>query len=121
MPFDPKAAADRVRSQNKREEIEIKNRANKATETARKLAIEIGARVADVKRVVLFGSLAEGMPRQLDFDIDLAIDGGDIYLAMDVTEGCEINVDLVDINRVSAHIRRRIDAKGIVLFRSDGR
>ena len=121
MPFDPKAAAARVRSRNRREEKEITNRAIKATEIARKLAMKIGAGDSGVKRVLLFGSLAEGMPRTLDFDIDLAIDGGDIYLAMDVTEGCEMKVDLVDINRVADHIRKRIETKAIELFRSDDR
>ena len=121
MPFDPIAAAKRMRSQNRREEIEIERRATEAIEIARNLALDIGSQVFGVKRVVLFGSLAEGVPRRLDFDIDLAIEGGDIYLAMDVIEGCDIDVDLVDISRVAAHIRRRIDEKGIELFRNDGK
>ena len=117
MPFNPEAAAARVRTRNKREEIEIKRRSTIAIEKARNIALEIGARDIEVKRVVLFGSLAEGVPRRLDFDIDLAIDGGDIYLAMDAADASEIRVDLLDMNRISEHIRARIAAKGIVLYR----
>ena len=72
-----------------------------------------------MKRVVLFGSLAEGVPRRLDFDIDLAMDGGDIYMAMDVAAASAIRVDLLDMNRVSEHMRARIAAKGIVLYRRE--
>jgi hypothetical protein len=53
--------------------------------------------------------------RKKDFNIDLALNGGDVYKALDVTEGSPFDVDLVRLDRIPVHLRARIEARGIVL------
>jgi len=59
--------------------------------------------------------MAEGVPRNPDFDIDIALDGGDAYRAMDVTDESPYEVDVVELALLPAHVRKRILEKGIVL------
>jgi hypothetical protein len=71
--------------------------------------------VPGVRRVYLFGSLLEDIPANPEFDIDLAIDGGDIYGAMEVCEASgDWKVDLVDVERVS--VAERIRRTGCLLY-----
>lgn len=96
------------------EEALIAERARQALEEAKRLALAIRAADQDVLGVILFGSLAEG-PRRIDFDIDLALEGGDLYRALDVVEDSPFDVDLVSLEHLGDHVRARIAAKGIRL------
>ena len=116
MPFDPSSYVTGIRRQNEREAHEICRRAAAARDEARELAGRVAAADPAVQRVYLFGSLAAGEPCRLDFDIDLAIDGGDVYRAMDVTERSTFQVDVVELRRIAPHIRRQIESGGILLI-----
>ena len=70
-----------------------------------------------VRSVTLFGSVAAGNPRAVTFDIDLALEGGDLYRAMEVAESSSRSVDIVDIQRLPDHVRARIQETGAVLYR----
>ncbi len=117
MPFDPERYAAGLREANRRERERIGERATQAREEAARLARAITDADPEVQAVYLFGSLAEGDPRHLDFDIDLAIDGGDVYAAEAVTEQSAYAVDVVALDRVPAHVRERVEQHGRVLYR----
>lgn len=77
------------------------------------------ATMIDPRPVCLRGgaSVLSAPPTRLDFDIDLALEGGDIYQAMDVAEGSEFPVDLVELRLLPPRMRERILAAGVVLVR----
>jgi predicted nucleotidyltransferase len=112
MTFDPHPYAEGIRRLNQAEEKEICAKAAKARAEARRLASEIRARDAEVSAVLLFGSLRRGEPRRLDFDIDLALEGGDLYKALDTVEESPFRVDLVDLRLLPEEMAARIRASG---------
>lgn len=117
MNFDPRPYIEGIKRANKAEQAEIERRAHGARREAGLLAARIAECDRAVHRVLLFGSLAQACPTRLDFDIDLACDGGDIYSAMSIGEESEFPVDIVDLNRLPEHVRRRIETDGVLLFK----
>lgn len=115
MSFDPEPYAEGIRKRNQAEAEEIRERAAIAREEARRLAAAIRERDGGVRSVFLFGSLAEGEPRRLGFDIDLAIEGGDLYRALDIALESSFRVDLVDVGLLPADLAMRIRERGIRL------
>ena len=65
---------------------------------------------------MLFGSLAENTIRKENFDIDLAIYGGNWSKAQEIAEGSTYKVDLIDYKDAPVHIQKRIDERGICLW-----
>lgn len=116
MPFDPERYAAGLRKANESERRRISEKAEEARKEAEALAREIGEQDGEVERVYLFGSLLEAAPGGESFDIDLALDGGDVYQAMDVTEESTFSVDLVDLERLLEHVRARVLKKGRMLY-----
>jgi predicted nucleotidyltransferase len=120
MPFDAERYAAGLRRLNRREEEEIRTRADEARKVAENLAQRIGSTDPEVERVYLFGSLLQPSPRSRAFDIDLAIDGGDIDTAVALTEEppfSDWSVDIVNLRRLPDHITKRICSTGAVLYR----
>jgi predicted nucleotidyltransferase len=115
VTFDPRPYAEQYRKENEAELQAIQQRAAVALAEARRLAEIIFQADPSVHAVILFGSLAEEGPRRKDFDIDLALDGGDVFKAMDVTEESSFNVDVVQLSRLPEHVRTRVRARGKVL------
>lgn len=115
MSFDPRPFAEGIRRENAAEEEKIRERAFLAKEEALRLAITIRERDSAIRSVFLFGSLAHGQPRRLDFDIDLALEGGDLYRALDSTEGSAFRVDLVDLSLLPERSAARIREHGLRL------
>lgn len=76
MPFDPRPCAAGLRRLNERERERTAQRAVTARARAADLARRIGEHDSMVRCVYLFGSLQREVPRNPDFDIDLALDGG---------------------------------------------
>ena len=115
MSFDPESYAAGIRKLNAAERARIKTSLERARGEAERLAAAILEKDSGVRRVILFGSVATGAARSEDFDIDLALDGGDVEAAMDLTEGSAFRVDLVSLTRVPEAMRRAILEKGIVV------
>lgn len=115
MSFDPERYAAGIRLANERERNAIAERLQRARGEARRLAEAIKSQDPNTRAVYLFGSVAEGTPSRLGFDIDLALDGGDPYKALDVTESSEFEVDVADLDRLPVHVRDRILDRGIRL------
>ena len=115
MSFDPRPYARHFRALNEAEAKAISARAIEAHKEARRLAALILEADHDVVSVILFGSLAEGMPSRKEFDIDLALDGGDLYKALDITEVSSFDVDVVRLDLLPEHVRARIKTRCVVL------
>lgn len=115
MKFDPRPFAEHYRTENEVELRAIRERASAALSEARDLAGRILKDDPGVRAVILFGSLAEEGPRRMEFDIDLALDGGDLSRALETVENSAFDVDVVRLDRLPAHVRDRITTKGIVL------
>ncbi len=116
MPFDPRSYAAGLRRLNRREQERTAQRAVDARRVATQLAQHIGAQDPAVKRVYLFGSLNGGVPRNSDFDIDLALDGGDVLRAMELAEESDFLVDVVSLQRLPTHVARKITNDGTILY-----
>ena len=58
---------------------------------------------------VLFGSVADGSVRNLNFDIDLAIVEGDLFRAVEIADQSPFVVDLIDYSNCPAHLRANIN------------
>ena len=115
MNFDPRPFAAHFRARNEAELQAAHTRADAALKEARRLALRIRQADPGVRAVILFGSLAEEGPRRLDFDIDLALDGGDVFKALDSTESSPFEVDVVRLDLLPEHVRARIRARGVLL------
>lgn len=117
MSFDPEPYASGLRQRNDRERVLIAERLVHARAEAQRLARVIIAADPFVRAVYLFGSVAEGQPRHIDFDIDIALEGGDSYEAMDIVQTSPFAIDVVDLALVPAHVRERILNNGIRFLR----
>jgi predicted nucleotidyltransferase len=117
MNFDPETYAAGISELNRKEGKRIVRRLEAALEEAERLARAISAADTKVRRVLLFGSVASGKPSREDFDIDLALDGGDVHTAMDIAEGSAFAVDVVELGHLSSEMRRLVLARGKVLTR----
>lgn len=115
MSFDPERYAAGIRVANERERKAIDERMQRARSEAQRLAERIKASDSAVRAVYLFGSVAEGSASRIDFDIDLALEGGDTYKALDLTETSDFEVDVVALARLPTHVRERILDRGILL------
>jgi predicted nucleotidyltransferase len=115
MSFDPRPYAEHYRMLNAAEAKAIRERVVVAREEAQNLAARILESDSSVTSVILFGSLAEGSARHKDFDIDLAIDGGDLYKALEITEESPFDVDIVRLDLLPDHLRARVKTRGVVL------
>jgi predicted nucleotidyltransferase len=116
MPSDPERFAAGIRRRNERERRQIAARHLEAFAEARRLADRIAARDPGVVRIYVFGSVAQGTVRSLDFDIDLAVEGGDVDVAMDVASTSAFPVDVVDLDRAPEHLRRSVLERGSLLL-----
>ena len=116
-PFDPEPFAAGIRRANEREQQRTMRRAVSARVATQELANRIAAEVPGVQRIYLFGSLLNDVPRNPDFDIDLAVDGGDVYAAMAICEASPYAVDVVDMQRVRPDVASRIEQTGQLLYR----
>lgn len=116
--FDPEIYAANIRKRNAEEIEAIKKRLALAKEEARMLSQKIYAQDSNVKTIYLFGSVATERVSSIDFDIDLAIEGGDIYKAMDMVESSNFKVDLVDFKKLPNRTQNLIKSTGTIIPKS---
>ena len=69
-----------------------------------------------LERIILFGSLATGTVRSLDFDIDLSFEGSEFYLCVSEALKSSFRVDLVDYRACARHIKEEIDTTGRIIY-----
>ncbi|MFW5994530.1 MAG: nucleotidyltransferase family protein [Spirochaetia bacterium] len=115
MPFNAERYASGLRRANEIERNTSTERARAARKAAVRLAERIAAADPHVSRIYLFGSLLNETPANPDFDIDLAIEGGDILAAIERCEEEDFKVDVLALERLPAHVQERIRHEGRLL------
>lgn len=76
--------AERIKADQKKDAADLVARVKRAGREAVRIARDIAANCSDelpVRRITLFGSLAENWVKSSNFDIDLALEGGDLLCA----------------------------------------
>jgi predicted nucleotidyltransferase len=97
----------------------IAARKEAAWKEVRRLVQEFQALDPELRRVVVFGSLATGRLKRVEFDIDMAVDS-DRYLALlGPALDSPFKVDLVDLPQARSHIREAILRDGVEVFRAE--
>jgi len=91
-------------------------RRRRAVSEAQGIADRIAYADPAVSRVYLFGSVAKQTVRSLSFDIDIAVEGGDVDTAMDVAESSSFRVDILDLDHAPEHLRSSVFQQGVLLF-----
>ncbi len=114
--MDARKIALNIRAEWEAEEILIAQRTARALAEANRLKADFLKIDPNMKRLVLFGSLAEGRANTPHFDIDLAVDS-ELYMKL-VSRALdsEITVDLIDLNNVRPNILAEIERYGKILY-----
>ena len=112
--FDAESYASFWRERNQAEKNRIHKRMGEAHKEARRIALKL-INDAGVDKVALFGSLAEESIRNEQFDIDLAIWGGDRNKAEEIAEESTFKIDILEFEQLPPHIKKRIELRGKVL------
>ncbi len=111
--------ADRQRRENARVDGRISKRLAEARRFAAGLPRALRGVDPQIRKIVLFGSVASGDPTRLDFDIDVAVDS-DLYVRLvDWALDQSWKIDLVDLERVGNALRQEIGTKGQVLYEAN--
>lgn len=114
--FDVAAAAAAINRENRREALASAERKNRARAEGARLAKLLKERDPRLVRVWGFGSaFEEGRPFHASSDIDLAIEGGDLLLALSMVGTSEFRVDVVDLTRQEDQFAKTVREKGTLL------
>jgi predicted nucleotidyltransferase len=108
--------ADNVNRENRIAAIRTAERVSEAKEEAARLARSFAEEDPTLRRAVLFGSVAHGRVSGPNFDIDLGIEGGDIFRYIAIAEKSSFTVDVVDLQNVSGEFRRLILSEAVTLY-----
>ncbi len=84
-----------------------------------RLIKEFRNRDPELKRIVLFGSLAGEEPRNPNFDIDLSFEGRELYACTAIALNSCFKVDLVDYRSLPDFMQVEIDTHGKILYETD--
>lgn len=113
MTFDPAPYIAWHRQENARLKQAIEERMVRARLEADRLTDQLFSLQPGLKAVYLFGSAALGVTVNPNFDIDLALEGGDVYQALDLVSDSEFDIDLVQLNNLPEHFQKRVKENGI--------
>jgi len=112
-----KSHIKRLEKEKKETEILFQEYNNKARDAARLLGDTF-----NVKRVYLFGSLANRNFFRLNSDVDLAVEGLKSEEYIDAWGELEKifnhNFDLVQIERANEQLRKTIEKEGVIIYES---
>jgi predicted nucleotidyltransferase len=117
---DPESLAKAYKKKNEREEARrqtiIAEKSKAAREEVDRLVECFREIDPGLKRLILFGSLAEKRVRREDSDIDLAFDGTKYIQCLSIALQSSFKVDLLDIKTARPGIRKEIEQYGEIVF-----
>lgn len=113
--------AERMRREDERDGRLLAKRRLAMQQEARRIARVIGRADAEVKRVLLYGSLIPGRTITRQSDIDLLIDGGELSRALTAAEESEYPVDVLRVEDLRPRIRDMVLESAEVLYESQNR
>jgi predicted nucleotidyltransferase len=70
----------------------------------------------EIKKIVLFGSLAKSVPRREDFDIDVAVRSEKYFSLVAWALKQEWKIDVVDLDELEGTSLDEIESRGITLY-----
>jgi predicted nucleotidyltransferase len=91
-------------------------RLQEAEQEILRLVVEFRKMDPELKKVVLFGSVAEGRVRNPDFDIDLAVDSEKYLRLLGICLDSSFKIDLIDLGTANKHILAEVNRRGKVLY-----
>jgi len=107
---------DATNARNRIAKERLKSRVDEALTEAKRLATLFAEKDPSLRKVVLFGSLAEETVRSEEFDIYVAVVSEDIIRLINIAEESRFPVDVADLERLPEPIRRRIEERGKTLY-----
>lgn len=110
-----------TRNRRKRQENELARarRVAAANNEIERLVKSFRCTDPKLKRIVLFGSLARGSVKRLDFDIDVAVESSRYMDLLGTVLDSDFKIDLIDLTSASRYIRQSVDRDGVELFRAE--
>ncbi len=99
--------------------LALKQRTQEAIDEVQRLVQEFRRRDPELKRLVLFGSLASGTPSNPNFDIDVSFEGKELYACTAIALNSCFKVDLVDYRSLPEFMRKEIDTHGRILYEAE--
>ena len=108
--------AANLNRQNKLEAKLIKRRIREAEEEVQRLAVEFLEIDPAIEKIILFGSLAEENVFSSHFDIDLAVRSEQYIKLVSCGLNSSFQVDVVDLDYVTAPIRASIEKYGKTVY-----
>jgi predicted nucleotidyltransferase len=114
--FDPSPFRAVIARKRQRRLAETSRRVRRAREF---LAVIVDAFIRidpAIDRIVLFGSLARGIPRSINFDIDIAVRSERYLQLVAWALDQEWKIDVVDLDSLDGTILRGVDAKAELLY-----
>lgn len=107
---------ERQLARNRKDSRRLQERREDMLRDAERLAADMVRDVPGIRRIVLFGSLVrESAPRSTS-DIDLAIEGGNLAVAMRVAEASRFPVDVCELDSLRPAVAQRVAEGGRVLY-----
>jgi predicted nucleotidyltransferase len=70
----------------------------------------------ELQKIILFGSLARGIPKREDFDIDIGVRSDRYFALVGWALRQEWKIDVVDLDSISESFLEDIESKGVVLY-----
>lgn len=119
MEENIRAIVEAERRRNREAEERRARRLEDARAEAPRLAAELARIDPRVREVWVFGSVATGRPGREQFDIDLAVAGGDVISLYARMPDTAFDVDLVDLDAVSEGFRAMIYRRGWKVYGAD--
>jgi hypothetical protein len=113
---DIESIAGRINEENRGEDERAAARRIAAQAEAARIAAALRSGDPAIRRVWGFGSVFEASRRfRMDSDIDLAIEGGDLYRAVSVVGNSSFKVDVIDITDSSDSFAQLVREQGTIL------
>lgn len=116
MDEEIRAIVEAEHERNRAAMRDREERLRRARTEAKRLAAELARLDPAVREVWLFGSVAHGRPGREQFDIDLAIEGGDAISLYARLPNSEFDVDIVDLENVGDQFREMVKQTGVQLY-----
>jgi predicted nucleotidyltransferase len=111
-----KRIADRIRSRESKAESRRKARIDAALAEARRLTRRFREEDPELRRVILFGSLATGEVGDREPDIDLAVESSRYLRLVSIGLDSPFEVDVVDLGTARKAIVEAVHRDGKVLY-----
>ena len=111
-----KAIARQIRADNENTDKVIEERVRSAFVEVGRLEKKFLEADPHLRRLYLFGSLAEDRVSRESFDIDLAVDSDKYLEIVGLCFDSDFKVDLVDLKTIHQFIRAHILSKGKLLY-----